>query len=129
MIGAASHGSFPRADARGAVLVGAVDDEHQVCVSPDGGSRFDRGLDASEAKARLEQLQSEIGRVGGMLRARRRRPLHLPFLQRAFGTVPLDLLDWARCVSAASMVLWLREISRMLERRRDRHILRTSRNN
>jgi P-type Ca2+ transporter type 2C len=54
--------------------------------------------------------------------------LYVPFLQRAFGTVPLDLLDWARCVSAASMVLWLREITKMLERRRDRRILQTSRN-
>jgi len=52
--------------------------------------------------------------------------LYLPFLQRAFGTMPLNALDWARCISAASMVLWLRELSKLVSRRRLRHILPTS---
>jgi len=42
--------------------------------------------------------------------------IYLPFLQRAFGTVSLSARDWLFCVSIASSVLWLREISKWLER-------------
>jgi Ca2+-transporting ATPase len=40
--------------------------------------------------------------------------VHVPFLQRAFGTMPLSLGDWAFCVAVASSVLWLRELSKVV---------------
>ena len=43
--------------------------------------------------------------------------VYAPFLQQAFGTVALSAGDWLRCVAAASSVLWLREISKVVERR------------
>ena len=43
--------------------------------------------------------------------------IYAPPLQRAFSTVPLTALDWARCAIAGSSVLWLREISKWLMRR------------
>jgi Ca2+-transporting ATPase len=46
--------------------------------------------------------------------------LYLPPMQRAFGTVPLDAMDWLRCVAVASTVLWLREGSKLLSRLRGR---------
>jgi P-type Ca2+ transporter type 2C len=39
-------------------------------------------------------------------------------MQRAFGTMELGLLDWVRCVLAASAVLWIREIQKSVTRRR-----------
>jgi P-type Ca2+ transporter type 2C len=38
----------------------------------------------------------------------------VPVLQRAFDTVSLGLVDWARCTAVASSVLWLREISKLI---------------
>ena len=46
--------------------------------------------------------------------------LSLPFLQKAFSTVALSGADWLRCLAAASMVLWLREASKLFARRRRR---------
>lgn len=46
--------------------------------------------------------------------------VYTPFLQRAFGTVDLDLGDWLRCVVVASSVLWLREASKAITRARSR---------
>ncbi|HET7707638.1 MAG TPA: cation-translocating P-type ATPase [Thermoanaerobaculia bacterium] len=43
--------------------------------------------------------------------------VYVPFLQEAFGTVSLTAVDWLRCVAAASMVLWLRELTKIVERR------------
>jgi Ca2+-transporting ATPase len=43
--------------------------------------------------------------------------VYVPFLQRAFGTVALDVLDWGVCTAVASSVLWLREIDKLLGRR------------
>ena len=43
--------------------------------------------------------------------------VYVPFLQEAFGTVSLTADDWLRCVAAASMVLWLRELTKIVERR------------
>jgi Ca2+-transporting ATPase len=43
--------------------------------------------------------------------------VYLPALQQAFGTQTLSLADWGRCLAAASTVLWLREISKVIERR------------
>jgi Ca2+-transporting ATPase len=42
--------------------------------------------------------------------------VHLPFLQRAFGTVPLSTADWLVCTGAASSVLWLREAGKLTGR-------------
>ena len=42
--------------------------------------------------------------------------VYVPFLQPAFGTVGLSIRDWILCVSIASSVLWLREISKLLSR-------------
>ncbi len=44
--------------------------------------------------------------------------VHVPFLQRAFGTVGLGAEDWALCAAVASSVLWLREASKIVGRRR-----------
>jgi Ca2+-transporting ATPase len=44
--------------------------------------------------------------------------VYVPFLQKAFSTVPLSAGDWLRCLAAASSVLWLRELSKLLFRRR-----------
>ena len=42
--------------------------------------------------------------------------IYIPFLQQAFSTVSLSFLDWLRCAIAASSVLWLRELSKMVIR-------------
>lgn len=42
--------------------------------------------------------------------------IYLPLLQQAFSTVPLSPGDWLSCVAAASSVLWLRELSKLLGR-------------
>jgi Ca2+-transporting ATPase len=42
--------------------------------------------------------------------------LYLPSMQRAFGTVALDPMDWAKCMVAASAVFWIREANKVLTR-------------
>jgi Ca2+-transporting ATPase len=42
--------------------------------------------------------------------------LYVPFMQQAFGTVPLSAGDWARCALAASAVLWVSELAKLLLR-------------
>jgi P-type Ca2+ transporter type 2C len=44
--------------------------------------------------------------------------LYLPPLQRAFQTQPLSAADWVRCAVAASVVLWISEIAKVIRRRR-----------
>ena len=44
--------------------------------------------------------------------------VYTPFLQRAFSTESLSVSDWLRCVAIASSVLWLREIDKLVRRRR-----------
>ena len=44
--------------------------------------------------------------------------VHAPFLQRAFGTVGLSAGDWLFCTAVASSVLWVREITKVVGRRR-----------
>jgi Ca2+-transporting ATPase len=44
--------------------------------------------------------------------------IYIPFLQAAFGTVALSGRDWLICVGVSSSVLWLRELSKVLTRRR-----------
>jgi magnesium-transporting ATPase (P-type) len=43
--------------------------------------------------------------------------VHVPFLNRAFGTVPLSAGDWALCVAMASSVLWVDELKKLIVRR------------
>ncbi len=42
--------------------------------------------------------------------------IYVPFLQSAFSTVPLSIGDWIICVAMASSVLWLRELSKVVNR-------------
>ena len=42
--------------------------------------------------------------------------VYVPILQRAFGTVPLSAADWVFCASVASLVLWARELSKIIGR-------------
>jgi P-type Ca2+ transporter type 2C len=46
--------------------------------------------------------------------------VYTPFLQRAFGTVPLNGGDWLFCIAVASSVLMLREITKLIGRTADR---------
>jgi Ca2+-transporting ATPase len=39
--------------------------------------------------------------------------LHVPFMQRAFGTDALSAADWLRCAVAASAVLWVSELAKL----------------
>jgi P-type Ca2+ transporter type 2C len=43
--------------------------------------------------------------------------VHLPFLDRAFGTAPLSVSDWALCLAMASLVLWADELKKLIVRR------------
>lgn len=43
--------------------------------------------------------------------------VHTPLLQQAFSTVSLSAYDWLICAAAASSVLWLREIVKLIQRR------------
>lgn len=49
--------------------------------------------------------------------------MHLPFLNTAFGTVPLTPLDWLACVAVASSVLWADELRKLAARRRNATVL------
>ncbi|MFB3738382.1 MAG: cation-translocating P-type ATPase [Candidatus Velamenicoccus archaeovorus] len=42
--------------------------------------------------------------------------VHLPFLNRAFGTTPLGVHDWLVCTAMASTVLWLNELRKLFVR-------------
>ena len=42
--------------------------------------------------------------------------LYVPALQQAFGTTGLSGGDWLRCVTVASSVLWLRELTKLMAR-------------
>ena len=42
--------------------------------------------------------------------------VHVPLLQRAFGTTDLSGRDWLFCAAVASSVLWLRELSKLVTR-------------
>jgi Ca2+-transporting ATPase len=44
--------------------------------------------------------------------------LYAPFLQQAFSTVALSAADWLQCLAVASSVLWLREVEKLVYRRR-----------
>ncbi len=42
--------------------------------------------------------------------------IYIPFLQHAFSTRPLSLDDWLLCAGAASSVVWLRELEKLVRR-------------
>jgi P-type Ca2+ transporter type 2C len=44
--------------------------------------------------------------------------VHLPFLNLAFGTVPLSVGQWCVCIAMASGVLWFSEARKLLRRQR-----------
>jgi potassium/sodium efflux P-type ATPase len=51
--------------------------------------------------------------------------VHVPLLNNAFGTVPLDATQWLACIGMASLALWLGEVRKMVHRawlRRGRNI-------
>ena len=41
---------------------------------------------------------------------------YVPVMQQAFGTTPLSLTDWVKCLIPASAVLWMRELWKLLRR-------------
>jgi magnesium-transporting ATPase (P-type) len=43
--------------------------------------------------------------------------VYVPFLQKAFSTVGLGIDDWMLCTIAASSVLWLRELGKLIKRK------------
>ncbi|MGZ3462887.1 MAG: cation-translocating P-type ATPase [Gemmatimonadaceae bacterium] len=45
---------------------------------------------------------------------------YLPAMQQAFGTMPLSLTDWVKCLIPASAVLWARELWKILRRQTTR---------
>jgi P-type Ca2+ transporter type 2C len=49
---------------------------------------------------------------------------YVPPMQQAFGTVSLSLTDWAKCIVPASAVLWIRELWKLLLRRKNPSIAR-----
>ena len=44
--------------------------------------------------------------------------IYVPALQRAFSTTSLSALDWATCAGLASVVLWTRELAKLIARAR-----------
>lgn len=44
--------------------------------------------------------------------------IYIPVLREAFSTVTLDAGDWLRCAAVGSSVLWFRELSKFVARRR-----------
>jgi magnesium-transporting ATPase (P-type) len=46
--------------------------------------------------------------------------VHVPLLNRAFGTTPLSPADWGLCAALASLVLWADELKKLLGRRLSR---------
>ena len=52
--------------------------------------------------------------------------VYLPPLRAAFGTTPLSATDWLLCTAAASVLLWVHEITKLVARRRDRRRATTS---
>jgi Ca2+-transporting ATPase len=42
--------------------------------------------------------------------------VYVPVLQTAFGTVPLNVTDWMICIATGSVVLWVNELAKLLNR-------------
>ena len=43
--------------------------------------------------------------------------MQLPFLNEAFGTIPLGATEWFLCIALASIVLWADEARKLIGRR------------
>lgn len=52
--------------------------------------------------------------------------IYTPFLQSAFGTMPLSVTDWVICIAVASSVLWLVELKKLVVRLAGNAAWRTS---
>jgi P-type Ca2+ transporter type 2C len=50
--------------------------------------------------------------------------VYVPFLQTAFSTVGLSASDWTRCLLVGSSVLWLTEVTKLVQRMRTRRARR-----
>jgi Ca2+-transporting ATPase len=48
--------------------------------------------------------------------------IYIPFLQQAFSTTSLSATDWLICTAVGSSVLWLRELSKVIARARNRRV-------
>ena len=48
--------------------------------------------------------------------------VHCPLPNSAFGTVPLDAMQWLVCIGMASLVLWLGEARKMVHRAWIKHV-------
>ena len=48
--------------------------------------------------------------------------VHGPLPNSAFGTVPLDAMQWLVCIGMASLVLWLGEARKMVHRAWIKHV-------
>lgn len=44
--------------------------------------------------------------------------VHIPLLQTAFGTTPLDPIHWVVCIAMASLILWVEELAKLVRRLR-----------
>jgi Ca2+-transporting ATPase len=77
---------------------------------------FNARSDERSAFHRMFANRWLLGAVGAAL-ALQLLVVYLPALQRAFGTVPLAPLDWLKCAIPASMVLWIREATKLVARR------------
>jgi P-type Ca2+ transporter type 2C len=49
--------------------------------------------------------------------------IYVPFLQPAFSTISLSAADWLCCAVVGSSVLWLRELSKIITRTRNRKVV------
>ena len=49
--------------------------------------------------------------------------IYTPFLQPAFGTVPLSATDWLVCIAVGSSVLWLMELKKLASRNEGRSMV------
>jgi Ca2+-transporting ATPase len=48
--------------------------------------------------------------------------VYVPFLQQAFSTTALTLIDWLTCTAVASSVLWTSELVKLVGRARHRQL-------
>lgn len=78
------------------------------------------GLSAGEARARL---QRHAVLLSLLLQA---AVIYIPFLQQAFSTLSLGAGDCLFCAAVASSVLWLRELSKVIARKRSRKVASAS---
>jgi magnesium-transporting ATPase (P-type) len=69
-----------------------------------------------DARMGLSVLESGVVMAVALSTALQVAVVHLPFLNLAFGTVPLSLGQWGVCVAMASVVLWFSEARKLVRR-------------